>query len=103
MAKVFNILFTQSAGYAGHVASVIGAGLGLEVFQSLDHVIEVLTRDFGDFVLTHKLTQMAHGAQSFIGFGQAQLGFVRISFKPFVAEFLLGKIVGQQFKVQLHQ
>jgi hypothetical protein len=95
MGKVVNVFFTQSAGNAGHIASVIVAVLRFEVFEGFHHVIKILTRYFGNLILTFELSLMAHGAQSFIGFGNAFFDLFRIGDEAFIGQFLSCKIIGQ--------
>lgn len=95
MRQIFNILITQGAGHTGHIASIVGARLGFKSFQGAHHIIEVLPCHFGDFVLAFELTQMAHGAQSFICLGYPFFNLVRVSFEVFTAEFLLREIICQ--------
>ena len=62
MGQVLDVFLAQGTGHTGHVARVVVAVLGFEIFECFDHIVKILSGHFGDFVLSLELAQMAHGA-----------------------------------------
>src|SRR5260370_4058600 len=67
MREILDVLLGDGLGDARHAAGIVGARARLEGLELLDHVLGVLARDARNLVLPLHASQVAHGAQNFVG------------------------------------
>src|SRR4029078_5213557 len=91
-----DVLRTQRARDAGHVAGIAGALPRLEVRELLDDVGVVLPGDARDLVLAEEAAEVAHRAQRLVRRRAPQPGLGGVGLERLRRRLLLREVVGER-------